>query len=704
MKKLLLGFIFFTCIISKSQVNLTSSLAACYALNGSGTEPINNLTGTLSSVTSTLDRFNNPNSALMFNGTIQSYIALPDNPLLKPSNAISFSSWVKPTSLNANQYVLFTKNNTFSNFESYALAIASGFGGYKFRGEKGNGLGGTNQADCVTTLSVNTWYHIVLTIDNSFMKLYLNGVLENSISLTINSFNYQAGKKVYLGGSNEPSFNLPFFGVMDNTRFYNRVINAAEVYELFTQDPSCMPAIGLPPVASFTSSAIQVCAGSTLALSDLSSNSPTSWNWLLTGPSTVSSAVSSPVFSLNIPGNYTVSLVSSNVAGASNTATQSILVLPNPTITLAPSNTVLCLGQNVTLTASGANSYTWSNNQTGASITVNIAAINTISVAGTGTSGCVSTSSITLQGATLPIVNIFASDTLICSGDSVMLSASGANTYFWSNLQGGASILITPTASAIYSVSGTNASGCSSGATVGVVVAPLPAVTVASTKSIICRGENVILTASGAISYFWSTSQTSTNIQVTPAVNTIYSVSGTNASGCSASATVGIIVKPLPVISAMSSRSVICRGEKVILIANGGLSYIWSNSLNTPTIQIAPASSSVYTVTGFDASGCKGTAFVNLIVSECTQLLNGNSNYHYFKVYPNPSKGILIVELLREETGFVTIFNSLGYLVLSKEFVDNEKVFVDFQNESNGLYFVNIKIGENIYTTKIIKD
>jgi len=235
MKKIL--FLFFSLIATAfySQT-LSTSLTACYALNGNAAEPINSLTGTVTAmVTPTVDRFNNPGSAMYFNGTTASYIELPDDPLLKPTNAISFSAWIKPSVL-ATSHVLFSRTPSPSNFEAYCLSMNNVGVGYRFRVSKGNG-GPVSAIDCTTPLVANTWYHVVMTIDNNNLRIYINGVLEGIVTTAL-TFNYMANKKVYLGVSNE-SFNLPFNGTIDNARFYNRLLSNTEVNQLFLTDPSC---------------------------------------------------------------------------------------------------------------------------------------------------------------------------------------------------------------------------------------------------------------------------------------------------------------------------------------------------------------------------------------------------------------------------------------------------------------------------------
>jgi hypothetical protein len=247
------------------QVNLSASLTACYALDGSAVEPINNLTGTLSAVTATVDRFNNPGSAMRFNGTASSKIKLPSNTLIKPTSDLSFSAWIKPESLTSME-IVFTKNIYSMYFSAYALTFQNNGQGYKFRGYRQNGST-SNFIDGTTVVTnPNSWYHVVLTIDNNNMRIYVNGVLENTVACFITSYNYQTGKEVILGGTNETVLDFPFLGSMDNVRFYNRVINASEVATLYSQDPTCLT--GSAPVTSFTSSVQQICEGASITFNN----------------------------------------------------------------------------------------------------------------------------------------------------------------------------------------------------------------------------------------------------------------------------------------------------------------------------------------------------------------------------------------------------------------------------------------------------
>ncbi len=393
MKKKLLGLIlFFLSSFLSAQINLTSSLTACYPLNGNANEPINNLNGVLSAVTPTLDRFGTPNSAYYFNGTASNFIELPDNPLIKPTNGVSFSCWVKP-SVAIDQYVIFTRNPATSTFEAYEMSVTTQFGAPKFRVRKGNGSS-TAIADGTTTVVPFTWYHFAATIDNSSIKIYINGVLENSVNSAI-PITYLSGKKVYIGGSNEIGYNIPFNGTIDNFRIYNRVINAAEVNQLFQTDPSCLG--GPVPVASFSVSSLTSCSNQSLTLTDLSTNTPTAWLWQMAGATPSVSSVSNPVVSYPASGIYTISLVSSNSFGSSSQATQTITVAPNPSVTISASNTLICSGATVLMVANGANTYTWSSFQTFQAISVSPTVTTMYFVVGASTNGCQNSSFVTIN-------------------------------------------------------------------------------------------------------------------------------------------------------------------------------------------------------------------------------------------------------------------------------------------------------------------
>ena len=98
--------------------------------------------------------------------------------------------------------------------------------------------------------------------------------------------------------------------------------------------------------------------------------------------------------------------------------------------------------------ANGASTYSWTdgtNNYSGNNITVSPTTTTTYTV--TGTSGtCSATSTVSITVNQLPSITVSASPNIICNGESSILSASGANTYNWSNGATGSNVTVTPSA------------------------------------------------------------------------------------------------------------------------------------------------------------------------------------------------------------------------------------------------------------------
>src|SRR5690606_31012566 len=129
---------------------------------------------------------------------------------------------------------------------------------------------------------------------------------------------------------------------------------------------------------------------------------PTSWNWQVSGGSSNNATSANPTYTFANAGNYTASLIASNNFGPSiNTATQSIVVLPNPTVMAASTKTLYCPSELIQISASGASTYTWNTGQTTSTITPTISTNSEVvyTVTGSDQNGCLGTSSIKIRVA-----------------------------------------------------------------------------------------------------------------------------------------------------------------------------------------------------------------------------------------------------------------------------------------------------------------
>jgi len=308
---------------------------------------------------------------------------------------------------------------------------------------------------------------------------------------------------------------------------------------------------------------------------------------------------------------YTVTGTDGN--GCVNTSSVSVVVNALPTIKTVANPTTICLGESSTLTASGGLTYIWSNaNANGASLFPT--STQTYSVSGTDSKGCVNTASAIITVNPLPTIT--ATSQTICLGKSTELNALGASSYIWDNgVINNASF--SPTSTKTYSVTGTDLKSCSNTSTASVIVNQLPVVSTVSKT--ICIGQAVIIEGNGAVSYVWDKNVWN-GISFTPSITDTYTVTGTDANGCTNTASATVTLNPLPTISANSET--VCDGQSTTLRANGAVSYIWDGGI-TNNVSFIPNSSSKYHVTGTDVNGCKNETVTTVVVNPLPVLAYG---------------------------------------------------------------------------------
>lgn len=323
-----------------------------------------------------------------------------------------------------------------------------------------------------------------------------------------------------------------------------------------------------------------------------------SYTWL---PSNITGAVLS--ITPTTSGCYTV--ISNNSGGCMSSAVKCISVQTGPTITAVGSNS-LCAGSSATLLANGASTYTWlPGNLSGAIVAVTPSVSTCYTVIGTNSSGCVGLNYVCVQ--VVPKPTIVTSSSFFCSGQSNILSATGANTYTWQPFSlTGASIAISPTVSGCYTVTGTNSYGCTNSATGCYSVLPAPVISVTG-NSVACAGGTTSLVASGASSYTWYPGGSTGPVLVsTPSANVCYTVVGTNINGC-----IGVAYKCITVQYNqlyITGTNQLCAGSSANLLASGAATYTWNNGSHSPYITVSPSVSTCYTVSGTTSGGCIGYA------------------------------------------------------------------------------------------------
>ncbi len=331
------------------------------------------------------------------------------------------------------------------------------------------------------------------------------------------------------------------------------------------------------------------------------------------------------------PGSYTVTVTGSN--GCSATATGTVSEPPPLTATIS-GNDPTCAGStngSAMVVASGGTppySYLWNTGATTPVIT-NLPEGN-YSVTVTDANGCDISLSITLtEQSAITVVASSTDET--CSGyNDGTATATASNgvppyTYQWSNGQNGSFIDNLPPGT--YSVTATDAVGCTASTSVVVLPANPFSVSITSTDVTSCNGSDGTATAmpsggAGGYTYLWNTGETTQTITGLSAGT--YVVVVTDANGCTATASVTITAPASPMVGVMTTDET-CSGDEdgtataVVVGGTPPYTYLWNTGETTASIANLPPG--VYTVTVTDANGCTDTASGVVAAGTLVQLM-----------------------------------------------------------------------------------
>jgi PKD repeat protein len=380
------------------------------------------------------------------------------------------------------------------------------------------------------------------------------------------------------------------------------------------------PPTGTAPVASFTVQDNTICKNVQIDFTSTSTNTPTSYSWTFAGGTPATSTVQNPQnITWATPGYYNVTLTASNAYG-SNTyvCSNCITVYADPTSALTGTNPSCNGGSNgnITNVVSGASpfNYAWSNGATTQNIS-NVPA-GAYSVTVTSAQGCSIQQSATLNSPAA--MNITGSTTNpSCSGantGSITATATGgtgSKTYAWNNGATGATA--SSLAAGTYTVTATDANGCTKTQSFTLTAAGTMSVTGTVTNPLCNIGNTGSITATAAggtgnKTYAWSngaTGATANNL----AAGT-YTVTATDAAGCTATQSFTLAAPSVMTISGTTTNPLCNTGNtgSITVSTTGGTgskTYTWSNGATGATASNLAAGN--YTVTATDANGCTKT-------------------------------------------------------------------------------------------------
>lgn len=396
--------------------------------------------------------------------------------------------------------------------------------------------------------------------------------------------------------------------------------------------PVDLPVTIAPPPAVDAGPDVAMCTGDTMAIGGTPSGPPgSSFSW---APATGldDALVANPAA---FPLDVTTYVLTVSSGGCS--ARDTVLVVPSSPHANAGADRALCLGDTLTLDASGSGTFAWSP-ATGLSAT-DIAAPQAFpqlttdyALVMTDSLGCTDRDTVRVTVNALPIVDA-GDDVAICPGTQATIGGSptgpAGSTFHWMPDDGlddstasnpGAS----PAATTTYVVRVTDTQECSAMDSLTITVLAAPTVD-AGADTLVCLGDSVHLNAAGTGAFSWSpvdglSDPGIADPMASPTQTTVYTVTITDANDCTASNAVQVTVVGLPVADAGPDVWV-CLGFDVALQGGGGGTPAWSpaTDLSDPASfapLASPPATMSYLLTITDGHGCQASDVTQVLVND----------------------------------------------------------------------------------------
>ncbi|SHM66480.1 T9SS type B sorting domain-containing protein [Chryseobacterium polytrichastri] len=457
-------------------------------------------------------------------------------------------------------------------------------------------------ANCLYQKSIIVTQGIVPTVQNSSLSQCSDSTTatfnltsaQPSISTTSSiNFDYYINQADALAG-NTNTISNPTTYASGNATLYVRIksTTCSKIAEL-------QLIVNQKPVPTITASSNLICTGNSITLT----SSFAIGNIWSTGQNTQSIIV-------NSAGTYT--LTNNNGNCTSDPVSIAIAQSINPNVQIT-GNLTPCDGTPTTLTATAngiGNTFLWSNGANTPTNTVTTSGIYTVTV--TTPTGCQYQKSVTVAMNPAIIVNIATPSQITCSNSQSTLDATtsvyqSGSTFLWTTTGGGSitsgANTLTPTlnnaGTYTLTITGPSPSLCTKQASVTVIKnTTSPTLFINAPKLTICKGESIVLTASGAITYTWTGLTGNGNTQtVSPTTTTTYTVTGVGANGCAAQAPISITIKVVPEIVSTLHDVEMCKGDKAFLDAGAGPNYTYSWNTGATTQTITTELAGIYSVT-----------------------------------------------------------------------------------------------------------
>lgn len=536
----------------------------------------------------------------------------------------------------------------------------------------------------------------VITASTTVSNVRCNGETNGSITVNAN------------GGTLPYSFNRGV-GVQDSARFvslatgtYTITITDANGCTATTSATVNEPLV-LTAATSTTDASCGSSDGSAVATSS-GGTAPYSYDW--------STGASGSTISGLAAGSYTLTVTDNN--GCSATAAASISNAGAPTVSISSQN-VNCAGaadgMAWVMVSGGAlpYSYSWSNGETDS--LAGPLAPGTYTVTITDATACIAVRSVTITTPTAMSLstNVTNEGCNQSNGTASVTVSGGTPTYSYNWSNGATTASISGLDAGTYLVTVTDSKGCTATRSVVIISTSAPLSSMGPVNPS-CPGANngsINLSVSGGVTpytFAWSSGQTTEDLSGIAAGS--YSVTITDANGCTTSNSVSLVNTSsfsTSVTVNMASSSTSSDGTASVTPIGGTAPYSYSWNTGASTSTVSGLSVGDYTVTTTDVNGCSKVDTIHIGITGISVFALNTE----ILVYPNPADDEINVSLSFDQNYQVqmNVFNVLGEQVIVKNVEVRSGIEkLNVSHLSAGVYYLQLKVDDQSTTIKFIKE
>lgn len=399
---------------------------------------------------------------------------------------------------------------------------------------------------------------------------------------------------------------------------------------------------------------------------------------------------------------YTVTGLGAN--GCSSSSQHSVSVIPSPTVQVSGPTASVCPNETVAVSATGNGSlFIWSDGFLGANHSLQALSTTVFTVTNTFTNSCFSQATYTLNVKPGPVMAV-SGNTFVCEATTVSLTATGADSYAWSDGVTTHTNSFVPASTTTLMVVGQLLNGCKDSIVQTIQVVNTPTVNITGADTI-CQGQFATLTASanGTVSYSWNSGANTQSISVSPAGTFTYVATAYNGA-CSGSASHEVAVKLVPAIDFEINAPALCPNSPPFTFTANPSGGTYTGTGVTAGTFDPSVGAGTYTIT-YEvtvSNGCLAAETGTLEVMTCTGI-NAIAGSNELKLFPNPAVDEMTI-VSTKAIASISIYDFTGKLVKIIE-MNGLQETVNVKDLAQGLYTLTVIMQDHSQATlKVVKE